>query len=336
MKFVKSLDFFTKAKEDIESSTGIGGLFSLIGLVCGILFFIIEISSFLSTVHVKEMTINNDSITKKERVNIDFTFLKAPCGLLTLTQEEEGNLPVVDIPLLRERFSPSGESLGRYQPHKEHNYHNSEDEFNDIKAAITAGEGCRIHGNFSIAQVPGNFHIGLKERSGPFRRLPEDLMKKVSLELYINHLSFGMDTNHQTIQKRFGKQENFSPYEGFRLTDMKPSDKANFFVKLVPNYYFNKENSKNGLLAYMFSLSYQTKEIVPLAIFLRDAKVGRVELPSFQVNYEFSPITINHRKKRNSIARFVVDTLAIVGGIFSVMGMLNNYALTKFKELRYK
>jgi len=96
MKFVKSLDFFTKAKEDIESSTGIGGLFSLIGLVvifpqihpnislnlhqCGILFFIIEISSFLGTVHVKEMTINNDSITKKERVNIDFTFLKAPCG----------------------------------------------------------------------------------------------------------------------------------------------------------------------------------------------------------------------------------------------------------------
>jgi len=32
MKLIKSLDFFTKAKEDIESSTGIGGLFSLIGL----------------------------------------------------------------------------------------------------------------------------------------------------------------------------------------------------------------------------------------------------------------------------------------------------------------
>ena len=88
---------------------------------------------------------------------------------------------------------------------------------------------------------------------------------------------------------------------------MKPCDKANFFVKLVPNYYYNKETSKNGLLAYMFSLSYQTKEIVPLGIFLRDAKVGRVELPSFQVNYEFSPITINHRKKSNSMARFVVD-----------------------------
>ena len=33
MKFVKSLDFFTKAKEEIESSTGIGGLFSLIGFI---------------------------------------------------------------------------------------------------------------------------------------------------------------------------------------------------------------------------------------------------------------------------------------------------------------
>jgi len=47
-------------------------------------------------------------------VNIfPFDFPFYPQIVLTLTQEEEGNLPVVDIPLLRDRFSPSGGNLGR-------------------------------------------------------------------------------------------------------------------------------------------------------------------------------------------------------------------------------
>ena len=100
---------------------------------------------------------------------------------------------------------------------------------------------------------------------------------------------------------------------------MQTCEKANFFIKLVPNYYYNKESAKNGLLAYMFSLSYQKKEIVPQAVFLRDAKYGRVEVPVFQVNYEFSPITINHKKKRNSYARFIVDVL------FFYLEGLNNF-----------
>ena len=40
-------------------------------------------------------------------------FVLYPPIVLTLTQEEEGNLPVIDIPLLRERYSPQGENLGR-------------------------------------------------------------------------------------------------------------------------------------------------------------------------------------------------------------------------------
>jgi hypothetical protein len=36
MNFIRQLDFFTKAKEDVETSTGIGGLFSIVSFAVSI------------------------------------------------------------------------------------------------------------------------------------------------------------------------------------------------------------------------------------------------------------------------------------------------------------
>jgi hypothetical protein len=43
MRFIRSLDFFTKAKEEIETATGIGGLFSIAAL--GVIGFHIKSNS---------------------------------------------------------------------------------------------------------------------------------------------------------------------------------------------------------------------------------------------------------------------------------------------------
>ena len=90
------------------------------------------------------------------------------------------------------------------------------------------------------------------------------------------------------------------------MNNLQASDKINFFVKIVPNYYYFKENMK-GMLANQFSVAYQKKEITHVDHYVRNIKWNAVELPTFRVNYEFTPITINYRLKNNSFAGFLVD-----------------------------
>lgn len=90
MNLIRQLDFFTKAKEDVETSTGIGGLLSIISFAVirffsffevkiGVLLFILEFASFMHVEWIKEMEIENDVLTRTEPVVVDINFYHLPC-----------------------------------------------------------------------------------------------------------------------------------------------------------------------------------------------------------------------------------------------------------------
>lgn len=121
-----------------------------------------------------------------------------------------------------------------------------------------------------------------------------------------------MNKENNNCVRRFGMKNNFSPYDGLVMNNLQASDKINFFIKIVPNYYFFKENAKAGMLANQFSLAHQKREIVHIDHYVRSIKWNGVETPTFRVNYEFSPITINYRVKNNSFTGFLVDVNSFI------------------------
>lgn len=50
--------------------------------------------------------------------------------------------------------------------------------------------------------------------------------------------------------------------------------------------------------------------------------VGRFQLPAIYFRYDFSPITVAFKEKKSSFAHFLVQVCAIVGGVFTVLGLV--------------
>jgi len=329
MNLLKFLDFFSKPKPDVYTSTRVGGLFSILGMFLSFLFLILEFPAFQEVRIVKEFTVKNNPWTRKERVNIDITFPKAPCDLLTLTQVEEGGEPINGIFLQKERISHMGKKIGKFTPVNDSGFQNFEQEHKDLMNAIHNKEGCRMHGNFSISEIPGNFHFSFNEKIALYKKLSENDIKAVSLDFTLHHLTFGMDPNQKVILSRYPK-ENFTPYHNFVIENVQPNEKINIFTKIVGNYYATNNLKNQGLLAYSFTANYQKREISPLEIYLQQIRKEIKETSTLQINYTFSPINIFHKKADSSYSKFIVDSLKVIGGIFSIMKVLNKLCQMKF------
>lgn len=111
MNFIRQLDFFTKAKEDVETSTGIGGLFSIVSFAIGVLLFILEFSSFLHVDWIREMEIENESVTRKELVDIDINFYRLPCQLVSVHRVEEEGAFDGEVHLNTQRINSNGKFI---------------------------------------------------------------------------------------------------------------------------------------------------------------------------------------------------------------------------------
>jgi len=265
-------------------------------------------------------------------MNIDIYFLKAPCNLISMIKEEEGGQAFAMKPphIQKQRLNSTGHMIGPFvSQDKTH-----QEELESTINAINNKEGCRFFGNFSVKEFPGHIRFDFKDKIDIYKKLTPEQVKSVSLAFVLTHLTFGQNFFHPVILRRY-PQEVFTPYDGLNMRDILANEKISMYTKVVGNTYMVKGfKNYTGANAFQFSARYQKKEVLPMHSYLQHFQSGRAEFPAFQLNYEFSPINILHKRVYNSFSRFLVDTLAIVGGIFSVMGMLNNLALTRFKHLR--
>lgn len=62
--------------------------------------------------------------------------------------------------------------------------------------------------------------------------------------------------------------------------------------------------------------------------------VGRFQLPAIYFRYDFSPITVAFKEKKSTFAHFLVQVCAIVGGVFTVLGLVNGAILAASKKFK--
>jgi len=184
--------------------------------------------------------------------------------------------------------------------------------------------GCHMYGHVEVNKVAGNFHFAPGKSFQQSHMHVHDLMNfdvsKFNVSHTVNQLSFGprypgmknpLDGKIQTV--------------GTEADGMPSSGMFQYFVKIVPTTY-NKVNSE-VLATNQYSVTYHYRGL--------DQAAGR-GLPGVFVFYDLSPIMCTFTESHPSLTTFLTSVCAIVGGVFTVAGIVDKMVYRGTEVIRKK
>eukprot|EP01114_Cavostelium_apophysatum_P014486 TRINITY_DN3775_c0_g1_i2.p1 TRINITY_DN3775_c0_g1~~TRINITY_DN3775_c0_g1_i2.p1 ORF type:complete len:390 (-),score=81.18 TRINITY_DN3775_c0_g1_i2:57-1226(-) len=189
------------------------------------------------------------------------------------------------------------------------------------KLAGQLGEGCQVYGYLLVNKVAGNFHFA------PGKSFQQHHMHVHDLQPFRN---FKFNLSHTVNRLSFGKEFPgiINPLDGIKKADEREQSGAGmyqYFVKIVPTVY---ESLNSAILnTNQFSV---TEHFKPLS---GDGSHG---LPGVFFMYELSPIMVKFTESRKSFAHFLTGVCAIIGGVFTVAGLVDSMIYQGMRTLKKK
>ena len=185
------------------------------------------------------------------------------------------------------------------------------------------GEGCNLYGTMQVARVTGTLKIApaseaRSSRFGGAQLIPVQLthtdVDHFNVTHQIKRFSFGTDFPGQT-----------NPLD--KVWTHSPSGAAvsRYFLKVVPTQY--EFLSGKVVHTNQFSVTQYYKAL--------DASQAAFLLPSLQFTYELTPLRVRKTEVRGgSLVGFFTRCAAVIGGLFSVAGMLDSAWYHGSKEMK--
>uniref|UniRef100_A0A914X8Y3 Endoplasmic reticulum-Golgi intermediate compartment protein 1 n=1 Tax=Plectus sambesii TaxID=2011161 RepID=A0A914X8Y3_9BILA len=174
---------------------------------------------------------------------------------------------------------------------------------NTDKVPLTDTNGCRFSSQFEINKVPGNFHISTHSAAA---QPPNPDMRHI-----IHHIKFGHDIAHRSLLG------SFNPLGGRDASQTDPLNTHEYILKIVPSVY----EELNANLLHSYQYTYAVKDHMAYH------QSGRI-IPAIWFRYEISPITVKYTERRQPFYSFLTTVCAIVGGTFTVAGILDSMIFT--------
>ncbi|XP_021266126.1 endoplasmic reticulum-Golgi intermediate compartment protein 1 isoform X1 [Numida meleagris] len=174
---------------------------------------------------------------------------------------------------------------------------------NSMKIPLNNGDGCRFEGHFSINKVPGNFHVSTHSATAQ----PQN----PDMTHIIHKLSFGDKLQVQNVHGAF------NALEGADKLSSNPLASHDYILKIVPTVY----EDMSGKQRYSYQYTVANKEYVAYS------HTGRI-IPAIWFRYDLSPITVKYTERRQPLYRFITSICAIIGGTFTVAGILDSCIFT--------
>ena len=156
-----------------------------------------------------------------------------------------------------------------------------------------------------IFQVPGNFHVST--HSVDVQPDSYDFSHEV------HEISFGSKIR-KISQKGIG---SFNSLAGRERLDSSGLESHEYVMKIVPTTYEDLGGSK--LIAYQYTYAYRS--------YISFGHGGRV-VPALWFRYDLNPITVKYHETRPPIYHFLTTVCAIVGGTFTVAGIIDSCIFT--------
>lgn len=187
-----------------------------------------------------------------------------------------------------------------------------------------AGEGCHMWGAISINKVAGNVHFAPGKSFQQGNMHVHDLVpfpdKNFDLSHTITKLTFG---------KGYPGQQN--PLDGVFInqTTSAASQAATgmwqYFLKVVPTIYSDVRN--NTIYSNQYSVTEHFKRA--------EIQQGQ-NMPGVFFFYDLSPIKVQYREEYKSFTHFLTSVCAIVGGVFTVSGLIDSFIYHGQKAIKKK
>ncbi|XP_012460557.1 uncharacterized protein LOC105780651 isoform X4 [Gossypium raimondii] len=334
---IRSLDAFPRTEEHLLQKTQSGALVSVVGLVIMATLFIHELTYYLTTYTVHEMSVD---LKRGETlpIHINMTFPSLPCDVASIDAIDLSGKHEVDLDtnIWKLRLNSHGHIIGtKYlsdlvenkhttrnhddkehhdgsakKPHKFSFDKDAENMINKVKKALENGEGCRVYGVLDVQRVAGNFHISVH-----------------ALNIYVAQMIFGgakhVNVSHMIHDLSFGPKYPglHNPLDDTVRILHDTSGTFKYYIKIVPTEY--RYISKEVLPTNQFSVS---EYFSPMNEFDRT-------WPAVYFLYDLSPITVTIKEECRSFLHFITRLSAVLGGTFALTGMLDRWMYRLIKAL---
>lgn len=171
---------------------------------------------------------------------------------------------------------------------------------NTNKVPINEGQGCLFSTSFQINKVPGNFHVSTHsaqtQPSNP-------------------------DMTHEIIELRFGERivlqnsrsDAFGSLNGKKNLEKHALSSHDYVMKIVPTVH----EGIDGRVRYAYQYTSAYKDYISYGH-------GHRILPAIWFKYEMTPITVKYTERRQPFYHFITMVCAIVGGTFTVAGIVDS------------
>lgn len=195
-----------------------------------------------------------------------------------------------------------------------------EDLIDSIQAQV--GEGCNLYGVLEVNKVAGNFHIA-----------PAKVFYTAGLQ--IHDLVMFHDTlfniSHTINSLAFGATYPgaVNPLDGVSWHQQGDSGVYEYFVKVVPTSYTDSSNHSISSNQFAVTEHFQQQQ-------QQQAHGGGRSLPGVFFFYDLSPIKVRYSERATPFLHFLTNVCAIVGGIFTVTGMVDSFIYHGQRAIRKK
>ncbi|XGW32439.1 hypothetical protein V3C99_017186 [Haemonchus contortus] len=164
-------------------------------------------------------------------------------------------------------------------------------------------DGCRFKSKFEINKVPGNFHIST--HSAATQPANPDMRH------IIHSIRFGDDVSDLNVKG------SFNPLRERKMLASEPLSTHEYILKIVPSVY---EDISGGIRnSYQYTFAHKD--------YLAYHHTGQI-IPAVWFKYGLQPITVKHTESRISFYYFLTSICAVVGGTFTVAGIIDSTFFT--------
>ncbi|CAI7908428.1 unnamed protein product [Closterium sp. NIES-54] len=191
-----------------------------------------------------------------------------------------------------------------------------EDLIDKIQAQV--GEGCNMYGVLEVNKVAGNFHFA-----------PAKVFYTAGISIF--DLVMFHDTvfniSHTVNSLSFGAKfpGAVNPLDKAQWVQEGESGMYQYFIKVVPTMYTDSHN--HTIASNQFSV---TEHFRPAP------SHDQQSLPGVFFFYDLSPIKVQYSERYTSFLHFLTNVCAIVGGIFTVTGMVDAFIYHSQRAIKKK
>eukprot|EP00850_Spirogloea_muscicola_P009287 SM000052S17679 [mRNA] locus=s52:18386:21667:- [translate_table: standard] len=189
------------------------------------------------------------------------------------------------------------------------------------------GEGCNIYGLLEVNKVAGNFHFSAS------KSLHTSMQIHSLLPSYGGHDNdvhssgniFAVQLTHKVNSLSFGAHFPgiLNPLDNAEWIQVRDIGMYQYFIKVVPTIY-------TDLRGHAIPTNQAWEHFRPSAFSMGQA------IPGVFFFYDLSPIKVKFMETRTSFLHFVTNVCAIVGGVFTVSGIIDAFVYHGHKAIKKK